>query len=218
MTKPSLIVCPVWSEALLCTWRNLGSLTSLRAQRSAQRRLWHPCRLIWVFIWFCHAAAQICCNWFLGIEEAHKFQIYPREIQQCLVRFGKGTCLLFFVTTPSAGDRVRHDLGIQPYTDPTAPVPEIYFDPTSHGNEMSQLMKLWHFSSSVNSFFKPSGARCLIFRLTLRLLPYFMCANSEGSGETAGMRRLPWAFVGRLCDKYHNLISWLIYLKRIMNQ
>ena len=37
-----------------------------------------------------------------------------------------------------------------------------------------------------------------------------MCANSEGSGETARMRRLAWAFAGRLCDKYHNLMSWLI--------
>ena len=82
-------------------------------------------------------------------------------------------------------------------------------------------MRLWYFSSSVNSFFKrachplgldinvlnepthetmvlfvlrklifqtcmPStGARCLIFGWTLRLLPYFMCANNEGSGETA---------------------------------
>ena len=30
----------------------------------------------------------------------------------------------------------------------------------------------------------------LIFDRTLRLLPYFMCANSEGSGETARMHRL----------------------------
>ena len=29
-----------------------------------------------------------------------------------------------------------------------------------------------------------SGARCLMFGRTLRLLPYFVCANSEGSGET----------------------------------
>ena len=36
------------------------------------------------------------------------------------------------------------------------------------------------------------------------------CANSEGSGETARMRRLARAFAGRLCDKYHNLLSWLI--------
>ena len=34
-----------------------------------------------------------------------------------------------------------------------------------------------------------------------------MCSNSEGSGETAQMRRL--AFAGHLCDKYHNLMSWL---------
>ena len=37
-----------------------------------------------------------------------------------------------------------------------------------------------------------------------------MCAYSEGSGEIARMRRLAWAFAGRLCDKYHNLMSWLI--------
>ena len=49
----------------------------------------------------------------------------------------------------------------------------------------------------------------LMFCQTLRLLPYFMCANSEGSGATAWMRSLAWAFAVRLCDKYHNLISWL---------
>ena len=36
-----------------------------------------------------------------------------------------------------------------------------------------------------------------------------MCANSEGSGETVQMRKFAWAFAGRLCDKYHNLMSWL---------
>ena len=38
----------------------------------------------------------------------------------------------------------------------------------------------------------PVGARCLIFGCTFRLLPYFMCANSEGSGETVstGVRRV----------------------------
>ena len=55
-----------------------------------------------------------------------------------------------------------------------------------------------------------------------------MCANSEGSGETARMRRHAWAsdeiapmrrlaraFAGCLCDKYHNLMSWLI-LSQVM--
>ena len=39
-----------------------------------------------------------------------------------------------------------------------------------------------------------------------------MCANSQGSVETAEMRRLAWAFAGRLWDKYHNLMSWLILI------
>ena len=36
-----------------------------------------------------------------------------------------------------------------------------------------------------------------------------MCANSEGSGETARMRRLDWAFADRICDKYQILMGWL---------
>ena len=34
-----------------------------------------------------------------------------------------------------------------------------------------------------------------------------MCEH-EGSGESARMHRLAGAFAGRLCDKYHNLMSW----------
>ena len=59
---------------------------------------------------------------------------------------------------------------------------------------------------------QPSNAATrLIFGQILRLLIYFMCANSEGSGETARMRSLAWTFAVRLCDKYHNLMSWLIW-------
>ena len=61
-----------------------------------------------------------------------------------------------------------------------------------------------------NAHVQPScRVKCLIFGWTLRLLPYFMCANSKGSGETARLPSLSWAFAGRLCDKYHNLMSWL---------
>ena len=43
-----------------------------------------------------------------------------------------------------------------------------------------------------------------------------MCLNSEGPGETAQMHMLVWALAGRLCDKYHNLMSWLIlFLKKL---
>ena len=47
----------------------------------------------------------------------------------------------------------------------------------------------------------PVGLDVWCFCRTLCLLPYFMCANSEGSGETARMRRLVWAFAG------HHVIS-----------
>ena len=50
----------------------------------------------------------------------------------------------------------------------------------------------------------------LIFGQTLRLLSYFICVNSEGSGETALMPRLTSAFAGHLCDKYHDLMGLLI--------
>ena len=74
---------------------------------------------------------------------------------------------------------------------------------------LSHLMRLLCFSFSVDSFFSmhaqpSSGARCLSFGQTLRLLPYFMCANSQGSGETA------WAFPDYLCGMYNNLMSCLI--------
>ena len=73
-------------------------------------------------------------------------------------------------------------------------------------------MGLWHFSSSVNTFFKSAYAAILWGYMSdiwsnSSSSPYFMCANSEASGETAQMPRLAWAFAGRLCDKYHNLMS-----------
>ena len=78
---------------------------------------------------------------------------------------------------------------------------------------MNQLMRLWHLSPFVNSIFKHACAAIhwgytSEFLSDLRLPPYFMCANSDDSGETA---RIAWAFAVRLCDKYHNLMSWLIF-------
>ena len=45
------------------------------------------------------------------------------------------------------------------------------------------------------------------FGRTLHLVPYFICANSEGSGETARMPlRMPSLVT---CDKYQNRMRWL---------
>ena len=61
------------------------------------------------------------------------------------------------------------------------------FEPAHETMALFVLRKLI-FQMRMRSY--PVGARCLIFGRTLRLLPYFMCANSEFSGETARTRRL----------------------------
>ena len=43
---------------------------------------------------------------------------------------------------------------------------------------------------------------CLNLGLSLNLCPYFVCASSEGSGNTARMLRLVRASAARICDKY----------------
>ena len=46
------------------------------------------------------------------------------------------------------------------------------------------------------------GARDLAFCLKVSLDSLLVWASSEGSGETARMRRLAWAFAARIGDKY----------------
>ena len=46
------------------------------------------------------------------------------------------------------------------------------------------------------------GARGLAFCLKVPLDPLLVWASSEGSGETARMRRLAWTFAARIGDKY----------------
>ena len=64
-TQISLGIRPVWSESLLSTWRNIGSLTTYWVQ-SEHWSDWADAQvdlsLCWVhmsFYWFCHAAAHI---------------------------------------------------------------------------------------------------------------------------------------------------------------
>ena len=45
-------------------------------------------------------------------------------------------------------------------------------------------------------------ARDLAFCLKVPLHSLLVWASSEGSGETAQMRRLAWTFAARICDKY----------------
>ena len=56
------------------------------------------------------------------------------------------------------------------------------------------------------------GARDLAFCLKVPLDSLFVWASSEGSGETARMRRLAWTFAARIGDKYQIRLARPIYL------
>ena len=55
------------------------------------------------------------------------------------------------------------------------------------------------------------GARDLAFCLKVPLDSLLVWASSEGSGETARMRRLTWTFAARIGDKYQICLTRSIY-------
>ena len=59
-----------------------------------------------------------------------------------------------------------------------------------------------------------SGDIYILFGLSLHLIPYFVHASSEGSGETAHMRWLVWALAACKYDKYPKRIFLLYSLGR----
>ena len=57
-----------------------------------------------------------------------------------------------------------------------------------------------------------SGARDLAFCLKVPLDSLLVWASSEGSGETARMRRLAWTFAARIGDKYQIRLTRSMYV------
>ena len=55
------------------------------------------------------------------------------------------------------------------------------------------------------------GGNDLNFYLSLHFNPYFVYASCNGSGESAHMCRLTWAFATCWWDKYRNLLHWFIH-------
>ena len=55
------------------------------------------------------------------------------------------------------------------------------------------------------------GARDLAFCVKIPLDSLLVWASSEGSGETARMRRLAWTFAARIGDKYQIRLTRSIY-------
>ena len=65
---------------------------------------------------------------------------------------------------------------------------------------VSSSIPSWQISTAHAQPFR--GARDLAFCLKVHLASLIVWASSEGSGETARMRRLTWTFAARIGDKY----------------
>ena len=127
------------------------------------------------------------------------------------------------------------------YTSPSAPehAPGIHQSLCDTGAEIVKCklyhacqLIIWAASSEFVSSNIPSrqvstahaqpfrGARDLAFCLKVPLDSLLVWASSEGSGETARMRRLAWTFAARIGDKYQIRLTrpiWCCYFCGIMS-
>ena len=74
---------------------------------------------------------------------------------------------------------------------------------------VSSSIPSWRISTAHAQPFR--GARDLAFCLKVPLDSLLLWASSEGSGETARMRRLAWTFAARIGDKYQIRLMRSIY-------
>ena len=74
---------------------------------------------------------------------------------------------------------------------------------------VSSSIPPWQISTAHVQPFR--GARDLVFCLKVPLDSLLVWASSEGSGETARMRRLAWTFAARIGDKYQIRLTRSIY-------
>ena len=94
---------------------------------------------------------------------------------------------------------------------------------------MIKYIKMWAAPSEFVSSSIPSwqtltahaqpfrGARDLAFCLKVPLDSLLVWASSEGSGETARMRRLAWTFAARIGDKYQIRLARPIWFIAILS-
>ena len=84
-------------------------------------------------------------------------------------------------------------------------LPTIWAPPSEF---VSSSIPSWQISTAHAQPFR--GATDLAFCLKVPLDSLLVWASSEGSGETARMRRLAWTFAARIGDKYQIRLAWPI--------
>ena len=182
------------------------------------------CRLIWVFAgrtsicWFCHAVAHLCwrkCDniCLVNIAKTNHSENWRRLLYFKIVVFrstAQARCtLLELIECYNRGWKELPNEVTRFYLDIMM---DIITDWTWRTLTFSQYSAIWASSWDYGTFRRPythssnahaqpySGARCLDF---------WSEPSSTSILHTCKQRRL-CAFSGRLCDKYPNLMSWLI--------
>ena len=100
------------------------------------------------------------------------------------------------------------------YSDANIKLPSSIWAPSSEF--VSSSIPSWQILTAHAQPFR--GARDLAFCLKVPLDSLFVWASSEGSGETARMRRLAWTFAARIGDNYQIRLTRsisLLFMKMI---
>ena len=184
-TQISLGIRQVWSESSLSAWRKLGSLATYWAHSENSDQTWWMPRLIWVFV-----CAQ-SFSWFC--HEAAHF-MFNKTIELCMFSvFSK------ISPRPIISSLLFYFFCLDFYEGIWAPSSEF----------VSSSIPSWQTLTAHAQPFR--GARALAFCLKVPLDSLLVWASSEGSGETARMRRLAWTFAARIGDKYQIRLSRPIF-------
>ena len=67
--------------------------------------------------------------------------------------------------------------------------------------------------NSITQLLYPVDTGCHAFRL-IQLGPYFVCAQSECSGDTSHMRMLVLAFVDHICYPSYLIYVYSLYVRK----
>ena len=171
MTQISLGISPVWSESSLSAWRKLGSLPTHRVHSKDSDKAGRMPSLIWVF-------AERTCH-FVGF----------------VVRWLNYILVCFRVVEWMVKDNIKFNPGC--YQENFLSV-HVISNETAHEKKDLVVYQVRDLQMRMRSPYW--SYRHEYFAWNFLNVPTTIYAKSKGSGETAHMRRLAWAFAGRL---YH---------------
>ena len=155
----------------------------------------HPCKLIRGF------AIHLKKLWFVGYLPMTQWRLWIRSWRLLNVHWVCKTCMWFCVLLLSSSFHLLPTIQSQLFLISLLVIEQklhIIWAPSSEF--VSSSFPSWEILTAHAKPFR--GARDLAFCLKVPLDSLLVWASSEGSGETARMRRLAWTFAARIGDKY----------------